>query len=74
MTNWAGMLLRPHETLLVAGGDMRTADGPRQRTLRYLGELNGSAQARWLTSIKVFNAQVEQLKLFASRVEQPADA
>jgi hypothetical protein len=53
---------------------MRTADGPRQRTLRYLGELNGSAQARWLTSIKVFNAQVEQLKLFASRVEQPADA
>jgi hypothetical protein len=53
---------------------MRTADGPRQRTLRYLGELNGSAQARWLISIKVFNAQVEQLKLFASRLEQSADA
>jgi len=30
---------------------VRTADGPRQRALRYLRELNGSAQARWLKSI-----------------------
>ena len=27
---------------------VRTPDGPRQRTLCYLGELNDSAQARWL--------------------------
>jgi hypothetical protein len=35
---------------------VRTADGPRQRTLGYLGELNDSAQARWLKTIEVFNA------------------
>jgi hypothetical protein len=29
---------------------VRTVDGPRQRTLCYLGELNGSAQARRLTT------------------------
>jgi transposase len=52
---------------------VRTADGPRQRTLCYLGELNHSAQARWLKSIAVFNEQGEsrQLKLFPSEVEPP---
>ena len=30
---------------------VRTPDGPRQRTLCYLGELNSSAQARWLKTI-----------------------
>jgi len=40
-----------------------------------LGELNGSAQARWLKSVEVFNEQgdVEQLKLFPSHVEVPDD-
>jgi transposase len=54
---------------------VRTPDGPRQRTLCYLGELNGSAQSRWLKTIEVFNAQGEshQLKLFPSDVEPPAD-
>ncbi|OQB90782.1 MAG: Transposase DDE domain protein [Verrucomicrobia bacterium ADurb.Bin122] len=54
---------------------VRTADGPRQRTLCYLGELNGSAQARWLKSIEVFNEQGEsrQLKLFPSEIEPPED-
>jgi transposase len=54
---------------------VRTADGPRQKTLCYLGELNGSAQARWLKTIEVFNDQgeTEQLKLFPSQVEAPAD-
>jgi transposase len=54
---------------------VRTVDGPRQRTLCYLGELNGSAQARWLKTIEVFNEQgeAEQLKLFPSEVEPPAD-
>jgi transposase len=54
---------------------VRTADGPRQRTLCYLGELNGSAQARWLKSVEVFNEQgeAEQLKLFPSHIEVPDD-
>ena len=52
---------------------VRTAHGPRQRTLCYLGELNGNAQARWLKTIEVFNEQGEsrQLKLFPSEVEPP---
>ena len=52
---------------------VRTSDGPRQRTLCYLGELNGNAQARWLKTIEVFNEQGEsrQLKLFPSEVEPP---
>ena len=54
---------------------VRTPDGPRQRTLCYLGELNNSAQARWLKTIEVFNEQgeAEQLKLFPSEVEPPAN-
>lgn len=54
---------------------VRTASGPRQRTLCYLGELNSSAEARWLRTIEVFNAQGEtqQLKLFPADVELPAD-
>ena len=54
---------------------VRTPDGPRQRTLCYLGELNDSGQARWLKTIEVFNEQGEtqQLKLFPSHVEPPAD-
>jgi transposase len=52
---------------------VRTPDGPRQRTLCYLGELNDSTPARWLKTIEVFNAQGEshQLKLFPSNVEPP---
>jgi transposase len=54
---------------------VRTSDGPRQRTLCYLGELNGNTQARWLKTIEVFNEQGEsrQLKLFPSQVEPPHD-
>jgi len=54
---------------------VRTPDGPRQRRLCYLGELNDSAQARWLKTIEVFNEQGEsqQLKLFPSQVEPPAN-
>ena len=52
---------------------VRTPEGPRQRTLCYLGELNASAQTRWLKT--VFNADGEsrQLKLFPSDVEAPED-
>jgi len=54
---------------------VRTPDGPRQRTLCYLGELNDSAQARWVKTIEVFNAQGEsqQLKLFPADVEPPEE-
>ena len=54
---------------------VRTADGPRQKTLCYLGELNDSSQVRWLTTIEVFNeeGEAQQLKLFPSHVEPPAD-
>jgi transposase len=54
---------------------VRTRDGPRQKTLCYLGELNNSAQARWLTTVEVFNEQGEtqQLKLFPSHVEPPPE-
>jgi len=54
---------------------VRTADGPRQKTVCYVGELNSSAQARWLRTVEVFNDQGEaqQLKLFPSHVEAPPD-
>jgi transposase len=54
---------------------VRTPDGPRQRTLCHLGELNGSDHARWLKTVEVFNEQgeVQQLKLFPAHVEVPAD-
>src|SRR5271169_1297045 len=83
MTHSARMFLRPHQrskdgkdhTYWSLVETVRTADGPRQRTLCYLGELNGSAQARWLKSVEVFNEQGEaqQLKLFPSDVEVPDD-
>jgi len=54
---------------------VRTPDGPRQRTLCHLGELNGSDHARWLKTVEVFNedGQARQLKLFPSHAEVPAD-
>jgi hypothetical protein len=54
---------------------VRTADGPRQRALCYLGELNGSAHARWQKTVEVFNEHGEstQLKLFSSEAEGPDD-
>src|ERR1700716_627151 len=54
---------------------VRTADGPRQRTLCYLGELNGSAHARWQKTVEVFNEHGEStpLKLFPSEAPAPDD-
>ena len=54
---------------------VRTPDGPRQKTLCYLGELNSSTQSRWLRTVEVFNEQGEaqQLKLFPAHVEPPPD-
>src|SRR3990172_5269177 len=55
----------------------RAADGPRQRTVCYLGQLNTSAAARWRKTIQLVNAQGEavQLALFpADGAELPDDA
>src|SRR5438876_755116 len=76
------MFLRPHQrskngkdhTYWSLVETVRRPSGPRQRTLCYLGELNSSAQARWLKTVEVFNEQgeTEQLKLFPSHIEPPA--
>src|SRR5207249_11475005 len=54
---------------------VRTPDGPRQRTLCHLGELNDSDQVRWLRTVEGFNEQGEaqQRKLLPSHVEPPPD-
>lgn len=77
------MFLRPHRrskdgkdhTYWSLVETVRTANGPRQRRLCYLGELNDSGQARWLKTIEVFNEQGEsrQLKLFPADVEPPRE-
>src|SRR2546428_301147 len=79
----APMFLRPHHrekdgkrhTYWSLVETIRTPDGPRQRTLCHLGELNDSAQGRWLKTIEVFNEAGErhQLKLFPSDVAPPPD-
>jgi transposase len=77
------MFLRPHHrdkdgkrhTYWSLVETIRTPDGPRQRTLCHLGELNDSAQGRWLKTIEVFNEAGErhQLKLFPADVAPPPD-
>ena len=77
------MFLRPHHrdkngkrhTYWSLVETIRTPDGPRQRTLCHLGELNDSAQGRWLKTIEVFNEAGErhQLKLFPADVAPPSD-
>jgi hypothetical protein len=53
---------------------VRRPDGPRQKTLCYLGELNSSAQARWLKTIEVNEqGETQQPKLFPAQVEPPPD-
>lgn len=77
------MFLRPHHrdkdgkrhTYWSLVETVRTPDGPRQRTLCHLGELNDSAQAQWLKTIDVFNdaGDRHQLKLFPSDIAPPPD-
>ena len=77
------MFLRPHSrnkdgkdhTYWSLVETVRTPDGPRQKTLCYLGELNSSAQARWLRTVEVFNDQGEarQRKLFPSHLAPAED-
>jgi hypothetical protein len=66
-----GNVLRPHHrdkdgkrhTYWSLVETIRTADGPCQRTRCHLGELNDSAQARWLKTIDVFNDAGERHQL-----------
>jgi hypothetical protein len=51
---------------------VRTPDGPHQKTLCYLGELNSSAEARWLTTVEIFNQQGEMQQLKRLRTTFPA--
>ena len=69
-----GLIVSPGDGLVTETAVIATPDGPRQRTLCQLGELNACDQARWLRTAEVFNAQGEaqQLKLFPSHVEPPA--
>jgi len=52
---------------------VRTPDGPRKKTVCYLGKLNSSAHARWMKTVELFNEQgdAQQLKLFPSSVAAP---
>jgi transposase len=77
------MFLRPHQkkkdgkdhTYWSLVETVRTANGPRQRRLCYLGELNDAARAGWVKTTAVFNQHGEsrQLKLFPSDVEPPSE-
>jgi transposase len=45
----------------------RTPDGPRQRTVAYLGELNHNQERRWQRAVVFYNRQgdAQQLRLFS---------
>src|SRR5262249_56154631 len=44
----------------------RTTDGPRQRTVAYLGELNHDQERRWQRTVVFYNrhGDAQQLRLF----------
>jgi transposase len=60
---------------LVPCGDSAHAGWAAAENSLLPGELNSSAQSRWLRTVEVFNEQGEaqQLKLFPSHVEPPPD-
>jgi transposase len=55
----------------------RTPDGPRQRTVAYLGELNHDQERRWQRTVVFYNRQgdAQQLRLFPddANVDLPDD-
>jgi hypothetical protein len=73
------MFLRPNHrskdgkdhTYWSLGETVRTADGPRQKTLCYLGELNSSAQARWLrTNDTRLYRRVDRILPYKTKLER----
>src|SRR5256885_8358357 len=79
------MFLRPYQrfkdgkahTYYALVESERTPDGPRQRTVAYLGELNHDQERRWQRTVVFHNRQGEdrQLRLFpdAEPVSLPDD-
>src|SRR6516165_12581201 len=53
-------------TLALTSVSGRTPDGPRQRTVAYLGELNHDQERRWQRTVVFYNRQgdAQQLRLF----------
>jgi transposase len=51
----------------------RTPDGPRQRTVAYLGELNHDQERRWQRTVVFYNRQgdAQQLRLFPEGANVP---
>jgi transposase len=68
------MFLRPHKRIKDGKEHIyyslveseRTPDGPRQRTVAYLGELNHDQERRWQRTVVFYNRQgdAQQLRLF----------
>jgi transposase len=68
------MFLRPYKrikdgkehTYYALVESQRTPDGPRQRTVAYLGELNHDQERRWQRTVVFYNRQgdAQQLRLF----------
>jgi transposase len=68
------MFLRPHKrfkdgkehTYYALVESERTPDGPRQRTVAYLGELNHDQERRWQRTVVFYNrhGDAQQLRLF----------
>ena len=73
------MFLRPHKrikdgkvhTYYSLVENERTADGPRQRTVAYLGELNHDQERRWQRTVVFYNRQgdAQQLRLFPEEAD-----
>jgi transposase len=66
---------RQRSHVLVAGRDGAHTGWAAAENALLSGRVDSSAQARWLTTVEVFNEQGEtqQLKLFPSHVAPPAD-
>src|SRR6266446_3208872 len=75
------MFLRPYKrfkdgkehTYYALVESQRTPDGPRQRTVAYLGELNHDQERRWQRTVVFYNRQgdAEQLRLFPEDEDIP---
>jgi len=61
---------KPHTYYALVESE-RTPDGPRQRTIAYLGELNHDQERRWQRTVVFYNRQgdARQLRLFADEAE-----
>ena len=69
------MFLRPYKrfkdgkehTYYALVESVRTANGPRQQTVAYLGELNHDQERRWQRTLVCYNRQVRVYRYFDLR-------